>query len=284
MKPTILIIDANEARQQALKEALLAKYDLVRSLSGFDGMYQITHAHPDVVLLAEDQPDMDGFELCRRIREDLGLVHLHVIMMLERDSRKGEIKALEHFANDVIRDAFDRPLLYAKIHAGIFSVQARQQALFDAERLILTRDYLEHAILESEYFFRRYNRPSACMVIRLRIDPRSVDYRIAYWMDPLRDLLCELRRADKIARLNERAFAVLMPETELEAALIVARRLWQKLEESGICAGDFQFGLSDLNSHQFNLLRAVEYYAQACGSKDCFGICVNSELVTPFPN
>lgn len=284
MKPTILIVDANQERQEELKKVLGKSYDLVRASDSFDGMYQITETRPDIVLIAQELPSMDGFELCRRIRKDLGMGYLHVILMVQPGDRHAEIEALNNYANDVVCQVLDQELLLVKVKAGLFSAQARQQSLFDAERLILTRDYLEHAILEAEYFYRRYARPAGCLVIRLRIDPRSVDYRIAHWMDPLRDILCELRRADKIARLNERSFAVLMPETDRETGLIVARRLWQKLEEQGLCAGDYQFGLSDLESHQFNLLRAVEYYAQACGSRDCFGICVNSNLVAPLPN
>jgi PleD family two-component response regulator len=284
MKPTILLIDSNKSHFLELKAFMVANYDLVHATSGFEGLSQISEVKPDLVLLAQVLDDMDGFELCRRIRNDLGKTHLHVITLLASNGREAEILALNNFANDVLTDISDRQMLMAKVKAGIFSVEARQQLLFDAERLILTRDYLEHAMLEAEYFYRRYQRPAACCVIRLRIEPRTVNFQISRWMDPLRDLLCELRRADKIARLDERSFAVLMPETPLEAALIVARRLWQNLEDQGISAGDYQFGLSDLESHQFNLLRAVEYYAQSCGSKDSFGICVNSNMLAPLVN
>lgn len=284
MKPTVLIIDSDGCQSDRLKALLESDYDVAVARSGFDGLSKVTHVRPDVVLIRQILTEMNGFELCQRIRRDLGMVHLHIMMVLDTNSATGEVEALNHFANDVVYVGAVDSLILAKVKAGMFSVQARQQSLFDAERLILTRDYLDHAIIEAEYFYRRYKRPASCLVIRLRIDPRAVKYRIARWMDPLRDTLCELRRTDKIARLNERAFAVLMPETGLEAALVVARRLWNELEDQGLCAGDYQFGLSDLCSHQFNLLRAVEYYAQACGSKDCFGICVNSDLVAPVAN
>jgi two-component system NtrC family sensor kinase len=73
----------------------------------------------DVVLLDYIMPHMDGPEVCRRIREDLGLADLPVIMLTSLDSPRHMIKGMDAGVTDYVTKPFGEGVLEAKIRAAI---------------------------------------------------------------------------------------------------------------------------------------------------------------------
>ncbi len=94
---------------------------------------------PSVAILDWMMPDVDGLELCRRIREDESLRHLYVILLTSRDSRADLIQGLNAGADDYLVKPFDPDELRARLHVGLRVVGLQ-------ERLAQRVDELQKAL------------------------------------------------------------------------------------------------------------------------------------------
>jgi sigma-B regulation protein RsbU (phosphoserine phosphatase) len=104
-----------------------------------------TEPRPSVAILDWMMPDVDGPEICRRIRADDALKHLYVLLLTSRDSRADLIAGLDAGADDYLVKPFDPDELRARLHVGlrVLSLQERlaqrvdelQQALSQVKQL-----------------------------------------------------------------------------------------------------------------------------------------------------
>jgi response regulator RpfG family c-di-GMP phosphodiesterase len=113
---TILIVDDHATGRAAL-EALLARegYKLEQASNGLEALQKAAEIAPDLMLLDVMMPDMDGFEVCRRVRNDERLADMPVIMVTALDDHESRIQGIEVGADDFIAKPFDRFELRARI-------------------------------------------------------------------------------------------------------------------------------------------------------------------------
>lgn len=115
---TILIVDDHAANRDTLTELLQnqsADYRLVEAANGPQALQLAADLHPDLILLDVMMPDMDGFEVCKRLRADPKLAEVPVIMVTALDDRQSRIKGIESGADDFISKPFDRAELRARV-------------------------------------------------------------------------------------------------------------------------------------------------------------------------
>ena len=113
---TILIVDDSAGGREALQGALTNRgYDLVFAASGPEALQLASRRVPDLVLLDVMMPEMDGFEVCRRLRGDPKLAEVPVIMITALDDRDARIRGLEAGADDFISKPFDVGRLRAQV-------------------------------------------------------------------------------------------------------------------------------------------------------------------------
>jgi len=92
----ILIVDDDEAGRTALVSILEAdNYELFQANSGFQAIEIASRKHPDIILLDVMMPEMDGFETCRRIRNDLNIAEIPIIFLTALDDRQSLLRGLE---------------------------------------------------------------------------------------------------------------------------------------------------------------------------------------------
>lgn len=115
MKKTILIIDDDEKLCQLLNDYLSVNgYSVVSSFHPEDGLKKLKAQNPSLVILDVMLPEMNGFEVCRRIR------HTHsvpVIMLTARGDVTDRIVGLELGADDYLSKPFEPRELLARIQA-----------------------------------------------------------------------------------------------------------------------------------------------------------------------
>ena len=71
MKPTILIIEDNEQNMYMLSYLLeKSNYEVIKTFNGVDGLQYAHEKHPDIVLIDIQLPDMDGYEICSKLRNN----------------------------------------------------------------------------------------------------------------------------------------------------------------------------------------------------------------------
>jgi response regulator RpfG family c-di-GMP phosphodiesterase len=116
MNPILLIVD-DEPIGHEVMDALLRDqgYLLEFAASGAQALEKARESPPDLILLDVMMPDMDGFEVCRRLRADAVLGEIPILMVTALDDRSSRIKGLEAGADDFITKPIDRAELRARV-------------------------------------------------------------------------------------------------------------------------------------------------------------------------
>jgi two-component system response regulator MprA len=112
----ILIVDDDRALRDALRRALtLAGYATDTAADGRDALARIAGAEPDAVVLDLGLPDVDGLEVCRRLRSAGDRVP--ILILTARDAVADRIDGLDAGADDYLVKPFDVGELQARLRA-----------------------------------------------------------------------------------------------------------------------------------------------------------------------
>ncbi|HEY5663003.1 MAG TPA: response regulator transcription factor [Ilumatobacter sp.] len=120
---TILLVEDDERISEPLLRVLGSEgFDVVRAATGGDGIERVGAGHPDLVLLDLSLPDIDGLDVCRRIRTDHP--ELPIIMLTARAEEMDVIVGLGAGADDYVAKPFRLAELIARIRARLRVVEA----------------------------------------------------------------------------------------------------------------------------------------------------------------
>lgn len=153
MSDTVLIVDDDESTLRVL-ELLLARagYEVVRALSAEDGLRKAYRFQPDIVLLDVNMPQMDGWEMCRRLRD---MSDVPILFLSAYASSEDIVRGLDLGADDYISKPYDPQELLARIKAHLRRAPrsaASEELVFDdgdfrvnfLNREVYVRDQLCH--------------------------------------------------------------------------------------------------------------------------------------------
>lgn len=116
MKPIILIVDDEPAGRHVIESVLLNQgYILEFAGNGRDALQKAKTLKPDLILLDLMMPEMDGMQVCQRLRSDRELAEVPVVMVTALDDRNMRIACLDAGADDFITKPFDRAELRARV-------------------------------------------------------------------------------------------------------------------------------------------------------------------------
>ncbi len=104
----LLIIDDDPVASQTLTALLnISDYRIEEAASGPEGIRKAALLHPEVILLDVMMPGMDGYEVCRHLRQDPELAEVPIIMITALDDRASRLSGLEAGADDFLSKPFD---------------------------------------------------------------------------------------------------------------------------------------------------------------------------------
>lgn len=137
----ILIVD-DVAPNVLLLKALLGreKYNIVSATSGKEALDLAVRENPDLILLDVMMPEMDGFEVARRMREDEKLGKIPVIFLTALDDAQSVVKGFQMGGNDFISKPFRKEELLVRISHQLSLVEAKRIILRQTEELQKTID------------------------------------------------------------------------------------------------------------------------------------------------
>jgi len=118
MTARILVVDDIEANVRLLEAKLTADYYEVSV--AYDGQSALDKAAaelPDIVLLDVMMPEMDGFEVCRRLKADPVTRHIPVVLVTALDGRRDRLSGLEAGADDFLTKPIDDVILLARVRS-----------------------------------------------------------------------------------------------------------------------------------------------------------------------
>ncbi len=231
----ILIVDDTPANVDLLADLLVEHYDLIVATNGVDALKAAETQRPDLILLDVVMPEMDGYETCRRLKEDPVTRDIPIIFVTALDDEMDEKKGLELGASDYIT----RPLRPAIIHVRIRLHLENRRQRRELERLACTDLMTGLAnrarfdeMLEMEWLRHRRQGQVLSLVMM------DVDYFKKYndhyghcagddcLRGVARALLGGLRRPmDLLARYGGEEFVALLPQVDDQGVLHIAEKL-----------------------------------------------------------
>jgi two-component system cell cycle response regulator len=103
MSARVLVVDDVPANVKLLEARLSAEYfDVVTAYSGMEALAVCERAECDIVLLDVMMPDMDGFEVCRKLKCNPATHHIPVVMVTALDQPSDRVRGLEAGADDFL--------------------------------------------------------------------------------------------------------------------------------------------------------------------------------------
>src|SRR5271166_1155938 len=103
MTARVLVVDDVPTNVKLLEARLAAEYfDVVTAAGGQDALAVCERAECDLVLLDVMMPDMDGFEVCRRLKSNPATQHIPVVMVTALDQPSDRVRGLEAGADDFL--------------------------------------------------------------------------------------------------------------------------------------------------------------------------------------
>lgn len=249
-KRAALIIDDDDQIRREVKHALqdIRLFDtFYEADDGIDGFKILLNKSVDLVLCDVIMPGIDGFKFLSMKRARAEFDDIPVIMLTGEEDVKLKIKALEQGASDYITKPFNRGELMARVRVH-YKIKALQEELRESNRQLeelsntdgLTKLYNRRYFMEMlELEFQRAQRYEAKLgFVMIDID-HFKDFNDTYGhllgdriLYEVAQILREnLRVHDIVGRYGGEEFALLMPETDMKGALVVAERYRKRIED-----------------------------------------------------
>ncbi|MBF0499261.1 MAG: hybrid sensor histidine kinase/response regulator [Candidatus Riflebacteria bacterium] len=114
-KPVILIIDDIPSNIETCSRVLEANYTILGAVSGPDGIELAISENPDLILLDIMMPDMDGYEVCKKLKANKKTKRIPIIFVTAKTLEEDETRGLELGAIDYITKPISPPILKARV-------------------------------------------------------------------------------------------------------------------------------------------------------------------------
>jgi signal transduction histidine kinase/ligand-binding sensor domain-containing protein/CheY-like chemotaxis protein/AraC-like DNA-binding protein len=122
-KQSVLLVEDNDDFRFYLKDNLKDNYHVIEAVNGKEGWQKALALHPDIMVSDISMPEMNGKELCRKIKNDSRTSHIPIILLTALIGEEEELKGLEIGANDYMTKPFNFEILVSKIR-NLLSLQA----------------------------------------------------------------------------------------------------------------------------------------------------------------
>ena len=114
----VLVVDDVEKNVRLLADILKFKgYEVITAGGGSEALDQVNAAQPDLVLLDVMMPDINGYDVCRKIRAEPRTATLPVVMVTALDPAQERVKGLEAGADDFLTKPINQAELLARVRS-----------------------------------------------------------------------------------------------------------------------------------------------------------------------
>ena len=118
MSARILVVDDIEANVKLLEAKLAAEYyEVLTANDGPTALAMAAAEMPDIILLDVMMPGMDGFAVCRRLKDDPVTRHIPVVLVTALDGPSDRIEGLEAGADEFLTKPIDDVMLFARVRS-----------------------------------------------------------------------------------------------------------------------------------------------------------------------
>ena len=242
--PRVLIVEDDVQQIHQLSHLLGDLADLHFALRGAEALQMAPQGRYDLVLLDAHLPDMNGLDVCVRLKCQEPTADLPIVFITSRTDSQFQVDGFEHGAADFISKPIVPAILRARVKTQLrlkeLADQLRRSALEDPLTGAANRRAFEQHFKRELALAHRQHTPLALVLA-------DIDHFKAY-----NDLLghpegdvclqavcrvlqtCCNRPSDVVARVGGEEFALLLPGSSLEGALSVAQHVLQACAEAAL--------------------------------------------------
>ncbi len=234
-KPRLLVVDDQPTNIQVLYRVFADDCQVFMATSGEQALHTAREEAPDVILLDVMMPDMDGYEVCRQLKQDSATRDIPILFVTAHHEAQEEARGLACGAVDFITKPIHPAVVRARVHTHLTlkrQTEVLKRLVFiDALTHAFNRRYFDERLAEEWGRAQRTGRPLGLILI-------DVDYFKQFndvnghqrGDDALRQVAQALkgtilRPGDVVCRYGGEEFACLLPDTDLDGALQVAQRM-----------------------------------------------------------
>lgn len=234
-KPTILAVEDDTAIQALLRAVLGPNYNLKIAGDGATALLAAAEIEPDLILLDVLLPDMDGREVCRKIKTSARLAAVPVIFLTSLSDPAHEVEGLEAGGIDYLSKPINPAILKVRV-ANHLDLKRSRDALERMARLdgltgLANRRTFDDMLAREWRRLARVNNPLAILMMDVDHFKQYNDtYGHGGGDECLRRVAAAAagalqRPADVVARYGGEEFVALLPDTTLDGALMVAEAI-----------------------------------------------------------
>jgi signal transduction histidine kinase/ligand-binding sensor domain-containing protein/DNA-binding response OmpR family regulator len=128
-KPVVLLVEDNEDFRFYLKDNLGQYFQIIEAENGLAAWKLLQHTLPHLIVSDISMPEMDGLELCKKVRSQQRTAHLHIVLLTARAEEAQQLEALETGASDYITKPFNFEVLLSRLK-NIISQQSSLRKTF----------------------------------------------------------------------------------------------------------------------------------------------------------
>jgi len=183
----ILVVDDDLNNLQVLSDTLMKQgYDVLGARSGTKALDFIENDPPDLVLLDVRMPEMDGYEVCKRLKADKRYAHLPVIFLSALQASEDRVRGFEVGGVDFISKPFQREEVLVRVdtHLALSRLNRNLELLVEKRTAELTES--KEALAEQLQFERRIAEIAARLA---NVQPETIDAQIQETLSSLGRLL-----------------------------------------------------------------------------------------------
>ena len=151
-KPILLIVEDHHDLRKFIVFCLGTDYNFLEASNGKEGLRQAIDQVPALILSDVMMPEMDGIEMCNKIKQDLRTNHIPVILLTAKASNESKLSGLGTGADDYLIKPFNKEELVLKIKNQI-ATRARMQEKLRLE--LLSESTRVKAVSADEVFLDR---------------------------------------------------------------------------------------------------------------------------------
>jgi adenylate cyclase len=212
---TILVVDDNEGNREILSRRLVRDgYKVISAEDGRRALDFLRDQGIDLVLLDVMMPEMDGYEVLKRLKSDQALRHIPVLMISALDETDSVIRCIELGAEDYLPKPFNPVLLRARIGACLEKKRLRDQEVRHARELAEWNRTLEQRVHDQVAQLERLGR------LKRFFSPQLAEMIVTGGAD---DPLQIHRREVTVAFLDLRGFTAFAETAEPEEVMGMLR-------------------------------------------------------------
>jgi diguanylate cyclase (GGDEF)-like protein len=238
----ILVVDDNQDNVEIISTRLSFRgYDVAAAANGLQALEEVRAQPPDLILLDLMLPDIDGYEISRRIKGDPRLPFIPIILVTARDSTQDKVAGLDAGADDYLTKPINFPELEARVRS-MLRIKRLQDELEEKNRALEQLSVSDgltglfnhrhiHGLLHDE-FERALRSGHPLTVAMFDFDHfKSVNDTYGHPVGDrvllqMADILRRTaREIDRIGRYGGEEFMVILPETGIEDGAIFVERV-----------------------------------------------------------